>query len=340
MREEEEEEEELTCVERCRDRCSWKGCSSYLSKAFLVTINFVFLVLGWSILGFGVWLRLNRDVIFYTHILGYHSASFDDAAEGTHPSYDVENGAAAAAAAAEDGDRSLTKMDFDSLAFILIGIGGILALMSFLGCCGACAESVCFLAFYIVITSLIVIAEITFASISSSLIDKVSTKLRLNMWHQAHFEYNATLRVEHAKLTVAWDTLQMQLKCCGATGPQDYMYSSWYNRTKDSAGIFVPTSCCRMLYDNRRKPIVNDEILCQAQAILSGKTNQPITQAHIQGCFGAIQTLFKDHQNLAVIVLIVTIVLQAMNFFCAGFLIVRIRQKESDYSCYDNDDYE
>ena len=27
-------------------------------------------------------------------------------------------------------------------------------------------------------------------------------------------------------------------------GPQDYMNSSWFNRTEDSDGVFVPMSCC------------------------------------------------------------------------------------------------
>ena len=27
-------------------------------------------------------------------------------------------------------------------------------------------------------------------------------------------------------------------------GPQDYMNSSWFNRTEDSDGVFVPLSCC------------------------------------------------------------------------------------------------
>jgi len=36
----------------------------------------------------------------------------------------------------------------------------------------------------------------------------------------------------------------VQWRCCGVVGPQDYMNSSWFNRTEDSDGVFVPTSCC------------------------------------------------------------------------------------------------
>ena len=36
----------------------------------------------------------------------------------------------------------------------------------------------------------------------------------------------------------------LQLKCCGAVGPQDYYSSVWYNHTEHTMGGFVPASCC------------------------------------------------------------------------------------------------
>lgn len=35
------------------------------------------------------------------------------------------------------------------------------------------------------------------------------------------------------------------MQCCGAIGPLDYHQSAWFNSTTDSAGVFVPTSCCK-----------------------------------------------------------------------------------------------
>ena len=46
------------------------------------------------------------------------------------------------------------------------------------------------------------------------------------------------------------------MQCCGAIGPLDYHQSAWFNSTTDSAGVFVPTSCCknlRPLSDTRDK---------------------------------------------------------------------------------------
>ena len=39
----------------------------------------------------------------------------------------------------------------------------------------------------------------------------------------------------------------LQLKCCGAVGPQDYYYSLWFNHTHHTLGGFVPASCCQAL---------------------------------------------------------------------------------------------
>jgi len=58
----------------------------------------------------------------------------------------------------------------------------------------------------------------------------------------------------------------VQLNCCGVRGPQDYVYSSWFNHTRDLDGIFVPTSCCAPV--PRRSVLVINENFCQVAAIL------------------------------------------------------------------------
>jgi len=73
----------------------------------------------------------------------------------------------------------------------------------------------------------------------------------------------------------------VQLNCCGATGPQDYLYSAWFNHTRDFTGVFVPSTCCHLLPPaDPRKPQVKDENLCQVEAIVHRATMQPITQLH------------------------------------------------------------
>ena len=63
----------------------------------------------------GIWLHVHQDAFIYRHLLR------------------------------ENPTNQL--LVFDQIPFLLIGVGFFLAAMSFLGCCGACADSVCFLSF-------------------------------------------------------------------------------------------------------------------------------------------------------------------------------------------------
>jgi len=90
----------------------------------------------------------------------------------------------------------------------------------------------------------------------------------------------------------------VQLNCCGATGPQDYLYSAWFNHTRDFTGVFVPSTCCRLLQPaDPSKPRVMDENLCQVEAIVHRATMQPITQLHTQvlNGFNVISIFTKRH---------------------------------------------
>ena len=68
-------------------------------------------ICGGFFFGIGIWMHVDEDMVVYVHIIR-------DTASGPF---------------------------FDNIPYILIGIGSFVALLSFLGCCGACSESVCFL---------------------------------------------------------------------------------------------------------------------------------------------------------------------------------------------------
>jgi hypothetical protein len=68
-------------------------------------------------------------------------------------------------------------------------------------------------------------------------------------------------------VTAGW-FIMLQLNCCGAIGPQDYRYSTWFNHTKSREGVFVPPTCCTLLNDDPDNPFVADEDGCQIDAIL------------------------------------------------------------------------
>lgn len=62
--------------------------------------------------------------------------------------------------------------------------------------------------------------------------------------------------------------LLFQFNCCGVLGPSDYIYSSWFNHSKDADGLFVPASCCHLRDSDDVPEVDKDFDPCQAEAIL------------------------------------------------------------------------
>jgi Tetraspanin family len=70
---------------------------------------------GMTVMIVGLWLYVNQDAINYTRLLHDNPTS--------------------------------PLIIFDKVPFVCLAAGFTLTVVSFLGCCGACAESVCFLSF-------------------------------------------------------------------------------------------------------------------------------------------------------------------------------------------------
>jgi len=81
-------------------------------------------VTGCLLLGVGIWQHANRDRLWYGALL-------------------------TTAAGPTDGSDTTTTTDqsLDRTTTLLVGVGTLLLVVSFLGCCGACVDSVCFLGF-------------------------------------------------------------------------------------------------------------------------------------------------------------------------------------------------
>ena len=87
----------------------------------------------------GVWIHINRDTLFYTHLLRFN-----------HTTQLVMTSSQPAVAASQSTSGSLLSYDVisvDNSPFLLIIAGCCITTVGFLGCCGAYAESVCFLGF-------------------------------------------------------------------------------------------------------------------------------------------------------------------------------------------------
>ncbi|ALC42344.1 Tsp42Ed [Drosophila busckii] len=110
----------------------------------------------------------------------------------------------------------------NSVAIVILVLGCLIFLISFLGCCGAIRENSCALTTYSVVMLglfLCQIALIVFVWINHVQIRNSLDKVVQTIWNQRKTD------------SLLMDTLQKSLKCCGLKGFADYSGN-------------VPASCC------------------------------------------------------------------------------------------------
>ncbi|CAH1787084.1 unnamed protein product [Owenia fusiformis] len=99
------------------------GCCGGIIKLLLFIFNVVFWLIGAAILGVGIWLKVDKNLV-------------------------------------ENINKLLPGPYLDIIAIVMIVLGALIFLIGFSGCCGACQESICLLAIYITLMVIIIIAEI------------------------------------------------------------------------------------------------------------------------------------------------------------------------------------
>ncbi|KAL1256701.1 hypothetical protein QQF64_012246, partial [Cirrhinus molitorella] len=119
-------------------------------------------------------------------------------------------------------------------AYILIGIGSLSMLMSFLSCIGAIYEVRCLLGLYFTCLLLILIAQVTAAVLIYFQRDLLKHEMSTIM-NKFLVSYTGHKTSEHV-----WDYIQIGMKCCGWTGP-----SNWTENVqiKNSSKYLYPCSC-------------------------------------------------------------------------------------------------
>uniref|UniRef100_A0A8D0B6X1 Tetraspanin n=1 Tax=Salvator merianae TaxID=96440 RepID=A0A8D0B6X1_SALMN len=158
------------------------GCLK-VTKYFLFLFNLLFFILGAVILGFGIWILVDK-------------VSFISVLQASSPSLRI-------------------------VAYILIGVGTVTMLMGFLGCLGAVNEIRCLLGLYFSCLLLILLAQIAAGLLiyfQRDFVEEEMSKIvgTLIQTYNPYDDKNRTFEN-------TWDYVQTQLSCCGWTGPNDWI---------------------------------------------------------------------------------------------------------------------
>ena len=209
-------------------------CGHKCLKYMLFAFNFLFWVLGIVVLGVGIYSRIKAGN--YDTLLG-------------------EGGVASA-------------------ANILIAAGVFVSLIGFVGCCGALKENKVMLIIYFILVLLIFVLEIAAGVLAYTKKDLMEKHLKENLIQVVEKNYGKANPDEAQKaMNLAIDWFQQEVKCCGATGPAEWLKNPKYkNGTKEIA----PKSCCITKADE-----------CNNKGAVPG--------VFATGCIDAGKKFVKDH---------------------------------------------
>lgn len=302
------------CLRRCWTRCA--TCRSLCFKIFLVVVNFTFMGCGILMFCVGIWMHFKH----MTDSTLIYSILFSD--NPTNPT-----------------------VVFDRFPFLFMTVGIVVSITSFLGCCGACAENICFLSFYSLFLISMMTAEVILATVLFTYKIQFSQELMSSMRFQVRYDYNKTGNLPNKtslqinRLTQAWDQIQNQLHCCGASGPQDYRHSSWQNHTKDQELLLVPLTCCRLdpIGQNISKIKYRH---CQAEAIHNNIQNDFMSPLHSRGCHTSLVRLIDSYLEQVFMFVVCLVTIQLLDTVLACVLMSWVRKKQVDYWWWDEEDGE
>lgn len=178
------------------------GCGMNCLKVLLFVFNFIFWLLGIAVLAVGIWSRVDT---------------------GTW-------------------ETLLEDSTILNAANMMIAAGVIVAVIGFLGCCGAIKKSQCMLVAYAVLIFLIFILEIVAGIYTYTKKETVQNNLSQHIEKAVNNSYGQTGKSNEA-MTKSIDWFQTNVKCCGTKGPGDWKKTAWYRNSKDPSKE-VPESCC------------------------------------------------------------------------------------------------
>ena len=115
-------------------------------------------VSGCVLVGVGVWQHAQRDRLWYGALLTIAAGPTSDETSTTGQSLTTSHFLTTGESLTigrslttghfvTTGESLTTGQSLDRATTLLVGVGTLLIVVSFLGCCGACVDSVCFLGF-------------------------------------------------------------------------------------------------------------------------------------------------------------------------------------------------
>jgi len=215
---------------------------------------------------------------------------------------------------------------YNHVVYFFLVVAAIMTVMGFLGCCGAMQESQCMLGTFFTLVLILCAGQVVAGVWFYQYHDEFQEVVEKSTASSIQYDYG---RQGKEVKTKAFDVLQRQLKCCGASGPSDWA-DAHYNNMDDSkskfevgvgklTGIYkVPASCCR---------VGISETQCETARSLSlaAVLSQSI---YDEGCASKMITLIKEHDYVALAIILAILLTEVMAMVFSLILCCAVRRMD------------
>jgi len=185
-----------------------------------------------------------------------------------------------------------------SLAYVLIGIGLIIFIVAFFGCCGAIKENYCMLITFTLFIALVFILEV------GTIVAGIVLKGKISKTVSKGLETSMSKYEKSTTVQSAWNFIQRQFSCCGAKN-----YTEWFQHFKKD---LVPNSCCKK---------------SQAPENCGQIENNNTTMINTVSCLSSLEKTIQGNLINMIIAGVVVVACQIIGIILGCYLAKNIRKQ-------------
>lgn len=206
------------------------GAMTGIGRVVLVVVNILFLILGLTFFGIGLFIRFGSSIL-NNYIDG------------------VKKNIEQSSASSGLGTIDLSSFDLSdillglALGFIFFGL--FLIIISVFGCCGGCCKIKTLLLAYVITCIVLLVAQIVVIGILYGSPDTFHDPAKKKLKEQIQSDFiglNGTNVV-----SIGWNIVMQEVGCCGPESFNDFTGASQWITNYASGTIVTPLACCKTL---------------------------------------------------------------------------------------------
>ncbi|CAF0932169.1 unnamed protein product [Didymodactylos carnosus] len=197
------------------------------------------------------------------------------------------------------------------IAIVVVVLGSILFILGFCGCCGAMRRSICLLTVYSILVGIIIIVEVALTiyivSFQSKFKEQFVPKLQESI--SKGYQGPPIKENEPGAVSLAWDFIMYNLKCCGAHNSTDFRNTPKWNKINPwipEQSFKYPLTCCPMgnAWTQDWTTLSEETLMKAQQCAVDG------TDVYQTGCYDKLLDIIVSHKLYIIIGAVAVLVIE------------------------------